>query len=277
MSIKTIYGIHSLALLDINTYKPLSFLKAIGSANLELTGESQKLNGGSSLYTLDSEVSAISSECSFTAREYPIEVMEQMLAGTKTTYASNVAGQIVGKENIKGASGTTLTVALASGKASDLKGGEYVFVFTGTAKGILYALSDIGGGTFNNADTLAVSAELTLSTTPAEVTGYGITLAGPASPAYVSGDSVRFKIIEADKTGELLKVGGLSSSFSEYAALIYAQKRGGNKLSWMLAYRIKAYGMPIQFEEKKFSEWQVKMEVLYDSTRDGVFEFVRQY
>ncbi|PKK96224.1 MAG: hypothetical protein CVV58_07490, partial [Tenericutes bacterium HGW-Tenericutes-3] len=85
------------------------------------------------------------------------------------------------------------------------------------------------------------------------------------------------KVIEANKTGEVLKVGGLSSTFEEYAALICAQKRGGGKLTWMLIYKIKAYGMPISFEEKKFSEWQVKLEVLYDENKDGVFEFARQY
>jgi hypothetical protein len=138
-------------------------------------------------------------------------------------------------------------------------------------------MSDIAGGTFNNADALAVTAELTLSSTATEVTGYGITLAGPAVPAWTADDSVRFKVVEPNKTLEILTVGALSSSFEEFAALIYAQKRGSSTYTWMLLRKVKAYGMPLPFEEKKFSEWQVKMEVLYDPDSDSVFEFVRQY
>lgn len=274
---KTIYGIHSLALLDQITLIPKVLLKAIGSANLELSGESQKLTGGSSPYPLDSEVSSISSECSFTAREYPAAALEQFLAASKTVYAAAVPGQIVGKANLVGESGDDLTVALASGASADLKAGMYVFSFTGTAKGILYAMSDIAGGTFEDADALQVTEELTLSSTATTITGYGITLAAPVTPAFVTGDSVKFTIVEPNKTLEVITVGKLSASFEEFAALVYAQKRGSSTYTWMFLSKVKAYGMPIQFEEKKFSEWQVKMEVLYDPDNDKVFDIVRQY
>jgi len=274
---KSIYGIHSFALLNKDTLIPYVLMKAIGSANLELSGESQKLTGGSSPYPLDSEVSSISSECSFTAREYPATTIEKFLAASLTTYAPVSAGQIVEKANLVGDSGDDLTVGLASGASADLKAGMYVFKFTDTAKGILYAMSDIAGGTFEDEDALQVTEELTLSSSPTTVTGYGITLTAPATPAFVADDAVKFTVVEPDKTLEVITVGKLSASFEEFAAVIYAQKRGSSTYTWMFLSRVKAYGMPVQFEEKKFSEWQVKLEVLYDPDNDKVFDIVRQY
>lgn len=275
--IKTIYGIHSVTLLDYETHVPIIMLKAVGGASMELSGESTKLTGGSSLYDLDSEVSKISSEMSFTAREYPGEAMALLLGGTKTDYASNAAGQIVGSENLVGTPLTAITVSLTSGDSADLKAGTYVVKCTGANTVAVYALSDIGGGDFEDEDALEIDTSATLSATPVVFADYGFSLTSDASPDLTTGDAFRFTIIEPDMTGEKIKVGALTSTFDEYAALICAQKRGNGKQTWLLAYRVKAYGMPIQFEEKKFSEWQIKMEILYDANQDGVFEFVRQF
>ena len=273
---KTIYGIHSMVLLDYLTHAPVSYLKAIGGANLELSGESVQLEGGSALYPLDSEIVKISSKTSFTAREYPLSAMEQMLGGSKTIYPASPLGQVVDKMNLTGASGDNLVISL-NDASEDLKGGEYAFIFTDVDKGKLYAMSDIGGGSFEDPENLDITGEIILSDTEFDVTGYGIALASQGIPNFVSGDSCKFRIIEPDKTGEKLKVGALSSTFKEFGALVYAQKRGTNQIVYIELFRVKVYGMPISFEEKKFSEWQVDMELLYDDKRDGVFEFVRQY
>lgn len=273
---KTIYGVHSVTLLDVNTHKPKSVLYALASANLELTGEFEKLTGGSALFPFDSEVKSMASELSFAAREYPSEAMEALLAGKITEYASNVSGQIVEKQNLVGDSGDDVTVALKSGSSGDLKAGRYVFIFTGTDKGILYATSNIGGGTFEDEDALQITAELTLTSSAQEVSGYGITLAGPAVPAFVSGDAFEFTVFEAGRDGEVIKVGSITSTFQEFAAVIHAQKRGSGKYIWIFIHKIKVCGMPLSFEEKKFSEWNVKMDILYDPEKDGAFDFWRQ-
>ena len=274
---QTIYGIHSMILTDYKTHEPVSYLKAIGSANLELSGESTQLEGGSALYPLDSEIVKISSKTSFTAREYPLSAMEQMLGGTKEVFAANPAGQIVDKMNLVGESGDALEIELAAGASKKLKGGEYVFLFTAANKGRLYAMSDIGGGSFEDPEKLDIAGEISFPSTGDELEEYGITLSLKSNPAPVEGDSCRFRIIEPGKTGEKLKVGALSSTFQEFSALVYAQKRGTGNIVYIELFRVKVYGMPISFEEKKFSEWQVDMELLYDDARDGVFEFVRQY
>jgi hypothetical protein len=249
----------------------------IGGATLELSGESVQLEGGSALYPWDSEIVKITSTANFTAREYPISAMEQLLAGAKSVYPALPEGQITDKINLLGESGNDLDITLIPGASSDLKGGEYSFKFTDIDTGILYAMSDIGGGKFIDSENLNITGEITLSGTEFEVEGYGIALAIKGAAEFVAGDSCKFRIIEPNKTGEKLKVGALSSTFKEFSAIVFGQKRGTNQMVYIELFRVKAYGMPIAFTEKDFSEWQIDMEILYDDKRDGVFEFIRQF
>ena len=60
-------------------------------------------------------------------------------------------------------------------------------------------------------------------------------------------------------------------TFPEFGAIVMSQKRGNQEMLELDAFRCKAAGMPINFESNAFSEAEVKINLMYDSGRDGVF------
>jgi hypothetical protein len=62
------------------------------------------------------------------------------------------------------------------------------------------------------------------------------------------------------------------SSFPEFGAIVMSSKRGNGELMELDCFRCKGAGMPLNFEQNAFAEAEVKVKVLYDADKDGVFE-----
>jgi len=267
---------------------PVSFLRVLGECSFNLSPEFVDLNGGSSMYPWDSEVGNIGSELSLTAREYPMSVMEMALAGTKTALTSEADGEVRDIANVKGTtayssvglSDVEVTDDTGTDGTADLKEGEYVVVFTAATKVDVYALSNanFSRGTSKEYldDTLKIATNLTISTgAETLVPGFGLSLVGGSGTiGGTVGDSLRFTVRRPLVSGFKLVVGESGSAFQEYGVLLSGQVQGDGSLSYIDMYRVKAAGMPIAFNEKAYSEWSVTLKALYDSDRDGVFQFV---
>lgn len=280
-----LFGVHSVTFFDRTDRTPVGYLRVLGDCSLNLSPEFEDLNGGSQLYSWDSEVKSINSEFSLTAREYPIEVMEMLLAGTKTAYTADADGEVINEANVKGTSVIASTgiasIEVTSGDGADLKEGEYVIEAVSTTTVDIYALSDANfvrgtDATFED-DTMTIASAKTITQDGDTVLAdFGLTITGGAGTiAMTIGDTARFTVRRPSVTGVKLVVGQSGATFSEYGALLTGQVMGDGTLQYVELYRVKAAGMPIAFKEKGYSEWSITLKALYDSTRNGVFEFIR--
>jgi len=280
----SLFGIHSATFYDRTDRSPIAYMRVLGDATLELTGETQDLMGGSNMYMWDSEASGISSEVSFTAREYPISAMGLLLAGTVTEYDSETNGEIVDEENVNGTSAYSTSgigsVAISAVEGEVPKEGEYVAIAATANTVDVYAMSnvDFGASDFLD-DTLKIKSGLSITTSgTTEVPGFGFKFVGGDSTdgiAMTIGDSFKFTVRRPLVTGVKMLVGASDSSFSEFGCILTGQKSGSGAITYVDVYRCKAVGMPINFAEKAYSEWQITLKALYDSTKNGVFSYIR--
>jgi len=280
---KTLYGIHSATFYNRTDRSPIAFLRVLGDASFELAGETEDLMGGSSMYPWDSEASSINSEISFTAREYPIEAMNLLLAGQISEYASVTAGRIDDIEDVNGSiyNDTGVEdVQLSVVEGETPKEGEYVVVATAAGVVDVYGLSNVDFGTSDYLDdTLKIATGLVITTSgETEVEGFGFKLVGGDSTDGIGmtiGNSMKFSVRRGAVSGVKMVVGQIGSTFDEFGCILTGQKSGSGAITYLDIYRCKAVGMPINFAEKAYSEWSISLKALYDSTKNGVFEYIR--
>jgi len=275
-----IYGIHSVTPYNRETRQPICLLRVLGEASLNLTGEFEELKGGSNMYAWDAEPKDITSEFSFACKEYPIAMMEKLLAGELTTYTGVASGAIDDWENINGTiiSATTGIATISIVTAADVKDGEYIFVAAAPGTISLYAMTnvDAGVGTALSLDDNMLIGSYALSTSATvNISSLGLRFTCGSAPSLTINDSARFRLRKDLVSGVKLIVGGSSSSFSEFGAIIAGQKKSDGSLVYLDVYKCRAAGMPIAFKEKAYSEWSLSVKVLYDSEKDGVFEYIR--
>lgn len=279
-----IFGVDSMIPYNRSTRKPIAFLQAVAECNLNFSAEYVELKGGSSLFALDAELGGMKAEASFTAREYPVEMMEMLLGGSLTTFTPNVAGEVSGFANIKGTSvKSTVTgvndVILTTGESADLKFGEYVLVAKTTKILELYALSRVDfatGAALPSTDGKLKLGEFDFTTVADKpITGLGVTLdAGSGTITFVVGDSASFFIRKPNFNGFSMVVGAAESSFSEFGMYAIGKKKSDGQIIMLDIFKCKAAGMPISFKENAYSEWQVNLQVLWDSEKNASYKIL---
>lgn len=280
-----IFGIHSVTPYDRVTRKPISFLRVLGEASLALSPSFEELKGGSMMYPWDAEPTEVNPECTFSAREYPFDMMKLLLAGDETELVSEANGDVYDEENVKGTSVLKATTGIASiapsaGDGGDLKEGEYLLEAIDADSVKIYALTSVDLMRGNRLDfiddTMAVVATVDITTGAASpVADLGITLTGGSGTIGMTpGDTARFRIRRPIVTGVKLIVGRAASAFQEFGAIMVAQRKSDGAICWLDVYKCRAAGMPISMKEKAYSEWSLNLKILYDSAKDGLFEFI---
>lgn len=277
-----IYGIHSVTPYDRTTRQPISFLRVLGEASLNLNAEFEELKGGSNMYSWDAEPKEITSEFSFTCKEYPITMMQKLLAGVVTDYTEEVAGEIVDVENVNGDSvydSSTGIATVAVSTAADLKEGEYVVKATAANKVSVYAMSNVNfdrGSALEINDSMEVGTDFSIvQSSGTIIAGLGVTLTGGSGTiGFETDDTFRFRVRRPLVSGVKMIVGSSNSSFSEFGCIVAGQKKSDGSLTYLDIYKCRAAGMPISFKEKAYSEWSLSIKVLYDSVKDAVFEYI---
>lgn len=279
----SLFGVHSLCLYNRTTKLPISYLRVLGDCNLDFTAEKEDLLGGSNLYPWDTEVTSINSALSVTAREYKGTAMELLLGGSLTENVAEASGAIADYVNVVNATVKDPTNGISSvdvkaGDEADLKEGKYIIVATAATVVSIYGTSDVDFKrgtdlTFTN-DDLLIEASISVATT-VDIEELGITLTVTGTPSMVAGDSAEF-YIRKQNTGSIDLVFGQSGAeFQEVGVLLASQKATNGQISFIELYKVKGYGMPINFAEKAFSEWSIEMTALYDSVKDSVGRFTR--
>jgi hypothetical protein len=279
---RILYGVHSISPYSRTTGLPYGILKVIGSANLSLNSDLEQLYAGSNKYAWAAENKTVSAELTAKVKAYPGFLFSLFLGATVTDAGADTAGTISTAANKNGTSVIAATglasVAIKAAQKANLKFGKYVLkALTSTTLGV-YLLSDIditrGTDAAYTDDNLGLTlSTITISTTTGtDVDSLGLTLTGGASAiAFVVGDTATFEVLPPSTKSSSIIVGQSTDTFPAFGALLLSQKRATGEMFEIDAHYCVGGGLPMNLEENAFSQPELKMACLYDSTLNRVF------
>lgn len=285
---RIIFGVHSITPYNRTTKLPYGILKVIGSASLSLSSDIEQLFAGSNKFAWAAEAKTVNSELTAKVKAYPGFLFELFLGASVTDASADASGTVstpvAGTGSLINATTGLASVGIipTTGKAN-LKFGKYVLQAASATTVNLYLLSDIDitrgtDGSYVD-DTLEVSGPHTVSDTggTTDITAYGLVLTGGSGTvALTTGDSIMFEVKPPSASSSAIVVGASTTTFPAFGALLMAQKRATGELFEIDALNCIASGLPIALEEQAFSQPEIKMTCLYDSTNDAVFK-IRAY
>lgn len=278
---KVVYGIHSFSPYNRTTGEFYGSLKVLKGSTFSLEGETQELMGGSSKYAWAVEDGTISSELSLTFAEYPDFMFELFLGKRPEELSAEISGAIANAANKKGTSILSATNGIEIeplvGSEAKLKFGKYVLKAVSANTFNVFASSDIdfsrgGVASFVN-DSLKINeSPLSVATVDAELALFGLKFKLNGTAAFVTGDTVTFEVRPVNAGSSSVTVGALSDIFPEFGAVLYAQKRGSQEMFELDVFKLKALGMPFNFNPQEFSEAEVTAKASYDASKGGIFQ-----
>lgn len=281
---RNVFGIHSFTPYNKTTGLPYGILKVLGGGNMELTGETEDLFGGSSKYAYASEQTQIGATATMNVKSYPDFLMELFLGGSVTTLAAAANGEVRGFVNLNGTSLKSATVGVASvavkaGDEADAKFGRYVLKATDVDTVSIYLLTDIDfkrgtAGAYVDDELLIVSGVVIPdSGGTVAVADYGLEITGGSGTvAMTVGDTAVFDVLPAHSGGSEILIGSETSSFPNFGAFLVAQKRSNGEIFQIEAYNCVGSGMPFPMQEKTWMISDLTMKLLRDENNDAVMK-----
>lgn len=281
---RIIFGVHGASPYNQATGEFYGELSVLGGSSVTLTGELQKLNGGSLKYPWAVEDGLITAELSLKIKEYASFLFELFLGKKPTETGVDAAGAVSTLVNkvgtlLEATTGVASVGVIPTTGAANLKFGKYVLKAASATTVDVYASSsiDFNHGTaesFEN-DLLLVHAGATVADTggTTDIASLGLQIAGGSGTvALTTGDTAVFEVKPPSTKSMEVVIGGASDVFPEFGVMIYAKKRGNNEMFELDVYRCKAVGMPFGLEENSFSEGEIKGEAFYDATKNGIMK-----
>jgi hypothetical protein len=281
---RIIFGVHSVTPYNRATGVFYGIFKVLGGSTLSLNGENIKLMGGSQKYAWAIEEGNITAELSLKPKEYPDFLFELFLGKAPTAVSTpDTAGTVSTLTNVHGTSIMSATTGIASVSvtastgAANLKFGKYLIKYLSATTVDIFMSTDIDFNrgtdeTYDNDLLRVATAQTITSGGDTTIASLGLTLTGGSgSIALVSGDTARFEVLPPATKSMSVTVGGASDSYPEFGAIIMAKQRSNGEMFEIDAFRCKAAGMPIGMEMNAFGEGEIKAELFYDSTKNGVF------
>ena len=278
---RILYGIHSYTPYSRSTGLPFGILRVLGGSSLALSGELNKLNGGSQRYPWAVEDGVISATISLKAKEYPDFMFELFLGKAPTANSAETSGSTTAIANVNGTSAVASTglasATVLSGSEADVKFSKYIVKVVSATTVDVYGISnlDFARGTdkeFED-DVLKITASaLTIATaTPVTIPGYGIELTGGAGViAMTIDDTAEFYVRPINTKSMDVDIGSTTDVYPEHGAIMMTQQRSNGEMFEVEAYKVKGIGLPLSAEEKAFAEPEATAEAFYDSVKDKV-------
>lgn len=277
------FGVHSVTPYDRLTGTFHGIFKVLKGSSLSLTGENIKLLGGSQKYPWAIEEGNITSELSIKPSEYPDFLFALFLGKAPTAVNTpDAAGTISTPVNAKGTSLIQATTGIAAVSvipttgAANLKFAKYVIKVVSATTVDVFASSDIdfnrGTDLVYDNDLLRVAAAQTITSGgDTALASLGLQLEGGSGTiAMVVGDTATFEVLPPSQKSMAVKIGGASDTFPEFGALVVGKQRSNGEMVEVDCFRCKASGMPIGMDANAFAEGEVKAELFYDSTKNGI-------
>jgi hypothetical protein len=275
-------GIKNLTVYDRDTRVPKYILRVVSDVKIDQKTEYDELKVGGTVWHTDIKDSSV--DLSFTAFEYPVDVVEHLTGGISTDYTSQSNGEIIDEENVNGDSildsATGMDVQVDSATKAQQKFCEYVVKAKTASTVSLYAMSSVSFNEGNDKDfsddTMLVADDISIGTGSGTlVTDFGIKFVGGSGTiGFTVGDTARFRVRPASTTGYKVVVGGLNSSFEDVGVIAFPRKIN-SEYSLIDMYKVKISGMPLEFKDGGYSSYQITAKLQYDSDKEGLYEIVR--
>lgn len=275
------FGVHSFTPYSRTDGTFYGAMKVLKGSSFSFQAELVESMGGANRYPWAVEEGKITAELSLKFAQFDDFVFTLFMGkaptstGAETTGAVSTLTNVYGS-SIKNASNGISGVAATSSDESDLKFGKYLLKATAAGVATLYLASDVDIGRGNNAaytsDLLAIET-ITVSSTSHVSSLTGLTFTKAGTPAFTTNDTAEFYVRPiAGSGGMTVDIGSIQDqSFPEFGALVYGQKRGTQELIEIEAFRCKAAGFPLNFEENAWAEAETKIKLFYDASKDKVF------
>ena len=281
---RMLFGIHSIAPWSRKTGEPYGILKVIGGGNLELTGESEDLYGGSSRFPYASEATQINSSLQAQVKSYPDFLMELFLGASARVLDPSPTGEVSGFVNKKGTSVKATTgiafVGVKSGFSGNVKKGRLVLKATSATQVNAYYLTDIdfakGTGVEYLEDSLLVASGLTVTSGGTiELDDFGLELTGGGSAISLEpGDTAIADVYPPHDGASIVSVGDANAQFPSFGADMYAAKRSTGEIFCIRCFNCVGSGMPLQLQEKAWSISDLTIKLLRDEKENKVFDVI---
>jgi hypothetical protein len=284
MALKTraIFGVHQFTPYKINSADGsdgefYGTVKCLGGSSMSLSGETVKLEGGSSRYPFASESGRIESTLQLRVKEYPAFLFELCFGKAPTESFASSPGEVIGVANTKGESILDAISAVSIVAPQSAKFGKYVLKAIDSETLAVYCSTDIDfakGVVGEYLDQSLKVAEITVASGDNEIPGFGIKLVSGA-PDFVAGDMAKFEVLPPHSEKLEVIIGGIGDVTPEFGAIVMAEKRGDGSIMALDVFRLKAAGgMNLGFEEAAFSESEINLDALYSSAKGGVFKVI---
>jgi len=280
---RIIYGVHSISPYSRADKMPYGILKVIGSANIALNADLDQLYAGSNRFAWAAESKTVSAELTAKVKAYPGFLFALFLGATVTDSTADTAGAVTTLTDAYGSSVVDAVTGIASvsvkaAQKANLKFGKYVVkALTSSTIGV-YLLSDIditrGTDVVYADDTLKLTLSTVTITSGAgtDIDELGLTFTGGSGTiALVTGDTATFEVKPPSTKSTEVIVGKSTDTFPAFGALLLSQKRSTGEMFEIDAHNCVGGGLPINFEENDFSQPELKMTCLYDSSLNKVF------
>jgi hypothetical protein len=276
---RIIYGVHSLAPYRRTDKLPFGILKVIGSASIDLSSDQELLFAGSNKFPWAAEGKTVSTEFTAKVKAYPDFLFSLFLGATVTVNAAESGGAIsspltnfLGATIQSGTNGVSAVSIIPSTGAANLKFGKYMVRATAATTLKVYLLSDIdqrGTAAPYVDDTLEVAtASIIVGTT--DVVSLGLRFTGVGTIAFTIGNTAIFEVRPPNTQSTNMIIGQAGVTFPNFGCILLAQKRATGEMFEIDAPNCVGSGLPISFEEQAFSQPELKMTMLYDSSADQV-------
>lgn len=280
---RTVYGIHAVSPYRRSDKLFYGTLKVIGSASIALSSEQELLYAGSNKFPWAAESKTVSTEMTMKVKALPGFLFELFLGATVTDAGPDAGGAVSTIANAKGTSMVSATTGIASVAVipttgpANLKFGKYVVKATGAKAFDIFLSSDIdisrGTDAAYTDDSLKVGS-VTLGDTSdtQDVADLGLKFTGGSGTvALVTGDTATFEVVPPSSESSTIVVGKSDAVMPAFGAIILAQKRATDEIFEIDAHNCVGSGMPLSFEENAWSQPEIKVTCLYDSSLDRVF------
>lgn len=280
------FGVHSVTAYNPDSRLPFGTAKVVGSISFANTGEIIDLFGGSNPYPFKKEIGVIDASGTFTFREYPDWAFEAFLGKAATTNAAETLGSVDTIANRLGTSAVAatglLSIGVKAGSETDLKSARYVVVVVSSTTVDVYAMSDVdfavGADLTFVDDTLKItSSPLTIGTgATVEIPNTGLELTGGGGAISMTTDDTASFISRAINDGSTeVIIGATTQSFIDVGLVFHAQRQKDGTVFSIDVFRALGIGIPFNFTEKAFADVEIPWGAQFDSSRNGVFDYIR--
>jgi hypothetical protein len=276
-----IFGVHSVTPYSRVDGTPYGTLKVVKSASLNFSGATIPLRGGSAKGPWAVEEGDINAGLSLKVGEFPDFLFTLFQGLTPTENSADASGNVSTLTNKKGTSVMNATTGIASalaisGSETDLKFTKYLVVAKTATTVNVYGMSDADfqrgtAGVFAADDLSLIAANVTITSgAVTNITGFGFKLTGGSGTiGMTANDTATFEVRPKNTANMSGILGAVGRDLPGIWRHHHGEEAGHRRDGRNRRIPLQGEGFPVNFEENKWAEADIKVQLMYDAALDG--------